>query len=84
MSRQFDIGAAPHMPPPATVGGVMRQVLYAPVPGILAHACFFGRGIFILIALASAFAASLGRSSWSWTVSSSARISAASSSRPRA
>ena len=26
MNRRFETGAAPHMPPPATVGGVMRQV----------------------------------------------------------
>jgi Na+-translocating ferredoxin:NAD+ oxidoreductase subunit D len=55
-ARRFGTGPAPHMPPQTTVAGVMRQVLYALVPGIAAHAWFFGPGIFIQIVLASVFA----------------------------
>jgi electron transport complex protein RnfD len=44
------------MPPQATVGGVMRQVLYALIPGIVAHAWFFGPGILVQILLALVFA----------------------------
>ena len=56
MSRHFDTGAAPHFPPHATVGGVIRQVLYALAPGIAAHAWFFGTGVLFQILLASLFA----------------------------
>ncbi len=56
MNRTFDTGTAPHLPPTTTVGGVMRQVLYALVPGILAHAWYFGPGIFVQIALSVLFA----------------------------
>lgn len=56
MSRHFALAGAPHMPPLATVAGVMRQVLYALVPGVLAHAWFFGPGIFIQIILSAGFA----------------------------
>ena len=59
MTRRFDTGAAPHLPPAVTVGGVMRQVLYALVPGIAAHAWFFGPGIFVQILLATTFALAL-------------------------
>jgi electron transport complex protein RnfD len=59
VSRRFDTGAAPHVAPAVTVGGVMREVLYALVPGILAYAWFFGPGIFVQIALASLFAVGL-------------------------
>ncbi|MFU8833333.1 MAG: RnfABCDGE type electron transport complex subunit D [Wenzhouxiangella sp.] len=44
------------MPPTSTVGGVMRQVLYALVPAIAAHWWYFGWGIFFQIALAVGFA----------------------------
>jgi electron transport complex protein RnfD len=54
----FSTGAAPHIPSVATVGQVMRTVLYALVPGIALHAWFFGPGILIQIALASVFALS--------------------------
>lgn len=50
------MGPAPHLPPQTTVAGVMRQVLYALVPGIAAHAWFFGPGILVQIALAVSFA----------------------------
>ena len=56
MSRRFDVGGAPHVPPRSTVAGVMLQVLYALAPAILAHAWYFGPGIFVQIALAGAFA----------------------------
>jgi electron transport complex protein RnfD len=56
VTRRFETGAAPHLPPAVTVGGVMRQVLYALVPGVAAHAWFFGPGIFVQILLAVAFA----------------------------
>ena len=56
MSRRFAIAGAPHLPPPATVAGVMRQVLYALVPGVLAYAWFFGPGVLVQIALACGFA----------------------------
>lgn len=56
MSAPFSIGGAPHMPPQTTVAGVMRQVLYALIPGIAAHAWFFGPGILVQILLAVTFA----------------------------
>jgi electron transport complex protein RnfD len=59
MSRQFETGAAPHFPPHATVGGMMRQVLYALLPGIGAYAWFFGPGVLIQIVLAGLFAQGL-------------------------
>ena len=56
IARRFSTGGAPHMPPETTVAGVMRQVLYALVPGIAAHAWFFGPGILVQILLATVFA----------------------------
>ncbi|MDX1380985.1 MAG: electron transport complex subunit RsxD [Xanthomonadales bacterium] len=56
MSRRFDTGGAPHYPPPTTVAGVMRQVLFALAPAIAAHAWYFGPGILVQIAVASGFA----------------------------
>ena len=56
MSRKFVTGGAPHIPPQSTVGGVMRQVLYALCPGILAYCWFFGPGILLQILLAAGFA----------------------------
>ena len=52
----FSSGGAPHMPPQATVAGVMQQVVYALLPGIAAHAWYFGPGILIQIVLAIIFA----------------------------
>ncbi len=52
----FILGGAPHMPPKASVAGVMQQVLIALVPGIIAHVWFFGPGILIQTILAVAFA----------------------------
>jgi len=56
MSRKFATGGAPHFPPHATISGVMRQVLLALVPGIVAYTWFFGPGILIQILLAVVFA----------------------------
>ncbi len=56
MNRKFETRGAPHIPPPSTVGGVMRLVLYALLPGIAAHAWFFGPGVLVQILLASLFA----------------------------
>lgn len=53
---RFSAGPAPHMPPQTTVASIMRQVLYALLPGIAAHAWFFGPGILVQITLASGFA----------------------------
>ena len=59
MSRRFETAGAPHFPPRVTVGGVMRQVLYALVPGIAAYVWFFGPGVLLQILLASVFAVTL-------------------------
>jgi electron transport complex protein RnfD len=56
VSRRFDTGGAPHYPPPTTVSGVMRQVLFALAPAIAAHAWYFGPGMLVQIAVACAFA----------------------------
>ncbi|AKS41663.1 RnfABCDGE type electron transport complex subunit D [Wenzhouxiangella marina] len=53
--RHFEAAGAPHLPPSTTVAGVMRQVLLALVPGILAHAWYFGPGIFVQILLCCGF-----------------------------
>ena len=59
MSRHFETGAAPHFPPHSTVGGVMRQVLYALAPGIAAYTWFFGTAVLVQILLATVFALAL-------------------------
>jgi len=56
VTRRFDTGGAPHFPPRTTVRRVMLQVILALLPGIAAHAWFFGPGILLQIALACAFA----------------------------
>jgi electron transport complex protein RnfD len=56
MTRSFEVGGAPHLPPRSTVAKVMMQVLLALLPGILAYAWFFGPGVLIQILLASVFA----------------------------
>jgi len=53
---KFSVSGAPFQPPAATVGGVMRQVLYALIPAIFAHVYYFGFGILFQIALAVGFA----------------------------
>lgn len=59
---RFSSGGAPHLPPSHSVGGVMRQVLYALAPGIVAHAWFFGPWILVQITLAIFFA--IGLEAW--------------------
>jgi electron transport complex protein RnfD len=54
--RHFDTGGAPHFPPQTTVRSVMLQVIYALLPGVIAHAWFFGPGIVVQILLACGFA----------------------------
>ncbi|MCE5232547.1 MAG: RnfABCDGE type electron transport complex subunit D [Mizugakiibacter sp.] len=54
--RRFPTAGAPHLPPPTRVRGVMATVLLALLPGIAAHAWYFGPGIVVQIALATAFA----------------------------
>ncbi len=56
---KLTVAGAPHFPPINTVSGVMRQVLYALIPGIAAHVWFFGFGILFQIALAVGFALAL-------------------------
>jgi len=53
---KYPVAGAPHVTPMSTVAGVMRQVLYALVPGVLAHVWFFGPGIVFQIVLAVGFA----------------------------
>ena len=56
---KLTLAGPPHFPPINTVSGVMKQVLYALVPGIAAHVWFFGFGILFQIALAVGFALAL-------------------------
>ncbi|MDT8410730.1 MAG: RnfABCDGE type electron transport complex subunit D [Wenzhouxiangellaceae bacterium] len=56
---RLSLAGPPHFPPINTVSGVMRQVLYALVPGIAAHVWFFGPGVLFQIALATGFALAL-------------------------
>jgi len=53
---KLSLAGPPHVPPINTVADMMRQVLFALVPGILAHLWFFGVGILFQIALAVTFA----------------------------
>jgi len=54
--RSFPTGEAPHLPARPSVRGFMLQVLVALVPGVIAHAWYFGPGILLQIALACGFA----------------------------
>lgn len=56
MSRHFETGGAPHFAPQTTVQRVMRDVLLALTPGVVACIWYFGPGILIQIALAAGFA----------------------------
>ncbi len=56
MTRAFETNGAPHFSPPVTVQGVMRDVLLALIPGIVACVWYFGPGILIQVVLAVAFA----------------------------
>jgi len=49
---QLTGGAAPHWRTPDTIPIIMRQVIYALVPAVIAYYWFFGVGIFINIAVA--------------------------------
>lgn len=54
--RSFETRGAPHLPPAASVGGIMRQLLYALIPAVIAHCWYFGWGILFQIVLAVGFA----------------------------
>lgn len=56
MTRRFETGPAPHFAPRSTVAGVMRQVIYALLPALLAQAWFFGPGVLLQAVLAILFA----------------------------
>ena len=56
MTRSFNTGGAPHLPPQPRVSTVMIQVLLALVPGLMAYTLFFGPGILLQIVLATIFA----------------------------
>jgi len=56
VSRKFDLGRAPHVPSTRTVGNVMRQVLIALCPGVIAYVWFFGPGMLVQILLSIIFA----------------------------
>lgn len=53
---KFQPAGAPHIPPSRTVGGIMREVLYALIPGIAAYIWFFGPGVVFQILIATAVA----------------------------
>ncbi len=55
---QFPTPSPPQWHSPATVGGIMRTVIYALVPAILTHVWFYGAGILFntLIAMLAALA----------------------------
>lgn len=53
---RFPTSTSPHLAPPHSVGRVMRQVLYALVPGTLVMTWFFGWGILVNVVLAVLFA----------------------------
>ena len=55
---KFATAPAPHVKPPRTVAQVMSHVLYALVPGTIAHVWFFGPGILFNMLAALAFAVS--------------------------
>ncbi len=54
---RFPTRTSPHLVPGHSVGGVMRQVLYALIPGTLAMVWFFGWGVLVNVTLAILFAA---------------------------
>ncbi|HKJ16753.1 MAG TPA: electron transport complex subunit RsxD [Xanthomonadales bacterium] len=55
-TRTFETGGAPHFSPPVTVQRVMRDVIIALTPGILAFCWYFGFGVLVQISLAVTFA----------------------------
>ena len=56
---KFKTVSSPHKVPDRGISGVMRQVLYALVPGTFAYAWYFGWSILITVALAVFFAVTL-------------------------
>lgn len=56
---RFQTCTSPHLIPGHSVGGVMRQVLWALVPGTLTMTWFFGWGILVNVMLAVLFAVAL-------------------------
>ncbi|MFO8004881.1 electron transport complex subunit RsxD [Thioalkalivibrio sp.] len=52
---RFRTCTSPHLIPNHSVGGVMRQVLYALIPGTLAMTWFFGWGVLVNVSLAILF-----------------------------
>ncbi len=54
--RRFETAGAPHFSPPVTVQRVMRDVLIALTPGVLACCWYFGFGVLVQILLAVLFA----------------------------
>jgi electron transport complex protein RnfD len=56
---QFKTASSPHLGHDNDVGKVMRQVLYALVPGTVASSWYFGWGVLINIVLACLFAVGL-------------------------
>ncbi len=56
---RFRTESSPHIIPRHSVGGVMRQVLLALVPGTLAMTWFFGWGVLVNVVLAVLFAVAL-------------------------
>ncbi|MBP6626999.1 MAG: RnfABCDGE type electron transport complex subunit D, partial [Arenimonas sp.] len=55
----FETADAPHLPNRRSVQTVMGLVLLALVPGVVAHFWYFGPGILVQLALATAFALAL-------------------------
>jgi len=53
---RFRTCTSPHIVPGHSVGGLMRQVLYALVPGTLAMTWFFGWGVLVNVVLSVLFA----------------------------
>lgn len=53
---RFDTCTSPHLIARHSVGGIMRQVLYALVPGTAAMIWFFGWGVLVNVTLAVLFA----------------------------
>lgn len=56
MTRSFETGGAPHFSPSVTVQRVMRDVLIALAPGVVAYCWYFGPGMALQVLLAIAFA----------------------------
>lgn len=54
--RRFAVAGAPHLPPTTSVAGIMRQLIWALIPAVIAHWWYFGWGILFQIALAVGFA----------------------------